>query len=357
MSELKVEVVKIDEIKVHPNADALEIAIVRGWQTVVRKGEFKAGDDVVYFPLDSVLPEKLSNAIGVTKYLHRGRIVAAKLRGEASYGLIWAIDNAINYIALNEFSDDNGNLKTNGILFGIFLPGLDLTERLGVTKWEPPPIFDNEETENPHVLFEKYTNIQNMRNYPNIILEGEDVIITEKLHGMNSRFAYIDGQFMAGSHTIRKKENVKSRWWSVFSDNMKELLRTLSNENEKRPIIMFGEIFGWIQDLHYGFKQGTFGYRCFDIRVGSKYMDYPKFIVTCAFFNVDTVPILYRGPFSMSEVMKYSNSRSQIDGSDNIMEGVVIKPVNERFDSNIGRVILKYVFDQYLTRHGGTEFK
>ncbi len=39
------------------------------------------------------------------------------------------------------------------------------------------------------------------------------------------------------------------------------------------------------------------------------------------------------------------------------MEGVVVTPVIERFDPKIGRVILKYVFDQYLTRHGGTEFK
>lgn len=345
MSELKVEVVKIDEIKVHPNADALELAIVKGWQTVVRKGEFKTGDLVVYFPLDSVLPEKLSEAIGVTKYLHRGRIVAAKLRGEPSYGLIWNKQKCEDYIYPPPFDARN------------FGEGMDLTEGLGVTKWEPPPIFDNEDGERPHVLFEKYTDIQNMRNYPNIILEGEDVVMTEKLHGANSRHAYIDGQFMAGSHNMRKKENPNSRWWSVFSDNMRELVRTISDVNGNMPVTMYGEVFGWIQDLHYGFKQGTFGYRCFDIRVGSKYMDYPTMVGTCSRFNVDIVPVLYRGPFAMSEIMKFSNSKSQIVGADNIMEGVVVKPVIERFDAKIGRVILKYVFDQYLTRHGGTEYK
>jgi len=345
MSELKVEIVKIDEIKVHTNADTLELAIVKGWQTVVRKGEFKAGELVVYFPLDSVLPIALSDAIGVTKYLRSQRIVAAKLRGEPSYGLLWNKRKCEEYIWPQPF-----DLRNYG-------EGDDLTEGLGVTKWEPPPIFNNEDAEKPHVLFEKYTDIQNMRNFPNIIFEGEDVVITEKLHGANSRHAYIDGQFMAGSHNMRKRENNGSRWWSVFSDNMKELVKTVHDANGNMPVIMYGEIFGWIQDLHYGFKQGTFGYRCFDIRVGAKYMDYPTMIGTCQRFGVDIVPVLYRGPFSMSEVMKFSDSKSQIVGSDNIMEGVVIKPVIERFDAKIGRVILKYVFDQYLTRKGGTEFK
>lgn len=345
MSELKVEVVKIDEIKVHTNADTLELAIVKGWQTVVRKGEFKAGELVVYFPLDSVLPERLSEAIGVTKYLRHGRIVAAKLRGEPSYGLLWNKRKAEEYIWPMPF-----DLRNYGV-------GDDLTEGLGVTKWEPPPIFNNEDAETPHVLFEKYSDIQNMRNYPNVILDGEEVVITEKLHGANSRHGYVNGEYMVGSHNMRKRENANSKWWSVFSDDMKELVRTVSEANGNMPVIMFGEIFGWIQDLHYGFKQGAFGYRCFGIRVGAKYMNYPDFIGTCSMYKVPTVPILYCGPFSMAEVLKYINSKSTIEGSDNIMEGVVITPTIERIDPKIERVILKYVFDQYLTRHGGTEFK
>ena len=345
MSELKVQVVKIDEIKVHNNADTLELAIVKGWQIIVRKGEFKAGELVVYFPLDSVMPERLSEAIGVTKYLRSGRIVAAKLRGEPSYGLLWDKRKCEEYIWPQPFDVRN------------YGEGDDLTVFLGVTKWEPPPIFNNEDDEKHHVLFEKYTDIQNMRNYPNTINDGDDVFITEKLHGANARHAYIDREFMAGSHNKRKKENENSKWWSVFSEDMRNLVKTVSEGNGNMPVIMYGEIFGWIQDLHYGFKQGTFGYRCFGIRVGAKYMDYQDFVGTCTRYNVPTVPVLYRGPFTMAEVMKFSNSKSTIEGSDNIMEGVVVTPVIERFDHKIGRVILKYVFDQYLTRHGGTEFK
>lgn len=46
----------ISEIRDIPNADAIEVARVRGWDVVVSKGEFNVGDEVVYFELDSALP-------------------------------------------------------------------------------------------------------------------------------------------------------------------------------------------------------------------------------------------------------------------------------------------------------------
>ena len=37
-------------------ADAIELAVVDGWQTVIKKGEFQVGDLCVYFEIDSFLP-------------------------------------------------------------------------------------------------------------------------------------------------------------------------------------------------------------------------------------------------------------------------------------------------------------
>lgn len=176
MSTLKVEVVKIDEVKEHTNADALEIAIVKGWQTVIRKGEFNKDDLVVYFPLDSILPVKLSDEIGVTKYLSKGRVKAAKLRGEPSYGLIWPVRKAEDYIWPLPFDERR------------YGEGMDLTEGLGVTKWEPPLNLNVQNAERPDPLFDRYTDIENLRNYPNIIQPGELVVMTEKIHGcVNSK--------------------------------------------------------------------------------------------------------------------------------------------------------------------------
>jgi RNA ligase (TIGR02306 family) len=56
MAELKVEVVKIQEIQEHPNADRMELAFIYGYQVCVQKGIYKEGDLAVYIPVDAVLP-------------------------------------------------------------------------------------------------------------------------------------------------------------------------------------------------------------------------------------------------------------------------------------------------------------
>jgi hypothetical protein len=69
MSRLIVEVCEIAQVLPHPNGDNLEMAVVKGWHCVIKKGSFRPGDRCVYFPLDSILPRTLSDRIGVAKYL------------------------------------------------------------------------------------------------------------------------------------------------------------------------------------------------------------------------------------------------------------------------------------------------
>jgi hypothetical protein len=49
-------IVKIDEIKPIKKADRLEIAVVGGWECVVAKDLYKAGDTAVYFEIDAAVP-------------------------------------------------------------------------------------------------------------------------------------------------------------------------------------------------------------------------------------------------------------------------------------------------------------
>ena len=264
MSNLKVEVVKIDDIKPHTNADLLEIAIIRGWQVVVKKGEFKKDDLVVYFPIDSVLPQRLSDTIGITKYLSGGRLKAVKLRGESSFGLIWDKTKASEYIWPMPFDKRN------------YGEGDDLTEGLGVTKWEPPLNLNDGESDVPHSCFFNYTDIQNLRNYLNIFNENEDVRITEKIHGTNSRYGWIDNTLMVGSHTMRKKESEKCKWFKPLKiyPQIQNMLKDISEKNNNANVIMYGEIFGSrIQDLTYGFKNREIDFKCFDISINGKYID------------------------------------------------------------------------------------
>lgn len=367
MSSLIIEVVTIDEIRPHPNADKMDLAFVKGWQLCVAKNGYKKGTIGVYFPIDSLVPLEVAKALDFDKYLavkqgeDKGRVRAVKLRGEPSYGVFVPVKVVTDYLIKKKFSEQNGNTKTIGRILPI---GYDVADELGVEKWEPPLLLSSHEIERPHTLFDKYTNIENFRHYPNVINNEDDVIFTEKLHGSNQRTALIDGEYMVGTHNMRVKENINNKYWYVVNDNMKNLLLELSESVNGAPVIMYGEIFGpKIQKgFTYGIKQGDLGYRCFDIKVDGKYLDYLTWKTICVKHNVPIVPVLYRGKFSMEKLEEFSNIDSTIENTSHMMEGIVIKLVSEELRYyKVGtskRVILKYVWDRYLTRKGErTEYK
>lgn len=77
----------IDELTPHPNADALDIARVLGWQCIVRKREFSKGDKVVFIPIDTLLPVAPWSAF-LRKSDTPVRLKTIKLRGQYSQGLV-----------------------------------------------------------------------------------------------------------------------------------------------------------------------------------------------------------------------------------------------------------------------------
>jgi len=71
----------VEEVKIHTNANSLELALILGWQVVIKKDEVKKGQKVVYFEIDSILPDKpWSQFMRERKF----RIKTIKLRGEIS---------------------------------------------------------------------------------------------------------------------------------------------------------------------------------------------------------------------------------------------------------------------------------
>lgn len=70
MSIFKVEVVKINSINPHPNADRLDITSIEGmaYQVIIVKGNFHPGDLAFYFPIDSVIPENFLDKFGIRNY-------------------------------------------------------------------------------------------------------------------------------------------------------------------------------------------------------------------------------------------------------------------------------------------------
>src|SRR5580693_5613066 len=87
------------------NADAIEKIRVLGWWVVVKKGEYKPGDKVVYCEIDSLLPERTEfeflrsssfkqavvDDAGVTLQPAGFRIKTVKLRGQVSQGICFPL--------------------------------------------------------------------------------------------------------------------------------------------------------------------------------------------------------------------------------------------------------------------------
>lgn len=120
------------------------------------------------------------------------------------------------------------------------------------------------------------------------------------------------------------------------------------------PVRIFAEIFGiGVQDLAYGQKKATL--RAFDIKVGERFLGRDEFVSMAAQLEIETVPVLYRGPFSLTELIKYRDGKDTISGT-HVREGIVIRSIVERDHLIHGRVISKLVSPEYHTRKNGTEF-
>ena len=121
---------RIADIRSIPDADAIEAAVVRGWTVVVKKGEFAIGDRCVYFEIDSFLPH-----VGPFEFLAsrgsrifddvRGHVLRTiRLRGVYSQGLVLPL------AAFPELTGNDGD--------GVGEDGRDVSDELGVTKYEAP---------------------------------------------------------------------------------------------------------------------------------------------------------------------------------------------------------------------------
>lgn len=445
MSKLIVEVCRVDKIEPHPNAERMKIAWVKGWQTFINHDpetnitQFKEGDLCIYFPPDAILPKKIyDDRLGKGKYLHElpkdefgirpegRRVVATRLRGLPSYGIITNIDP--------QWGDDP-NWKL----------GTDLADHFGITKYEPPLETVEGDAARPNIRFYAYTSIENFGNYPKAFSIGEEVIMTEKIHGKNCRIGLVwdtddTGNscwtWMAGSHGVRRKEYInvqqrfkvqelieqglftntpkvgdvfsiydkywqveyivepseksleqvlkvhvfevtenkepvlkRSEYWEPLTENMKDMILFIRDKvciekikESMHSIIVYGEIFGNVQDMKYGMPNSK-SFRAFDIAVNNKYLDFDMQIKLFEKFDIKSVPILYRGPFSIEKLQEYTSGPTtvcgpEVAGSFKGREGVVVKPVKETdLCSTLGgRKIVKSISVDYLSRRNGTEF-
>jgi RNA ligase (TIGR02306 family) len=370
MSKFETKVCRIGSVVKHPNADTLYICKINDWTTITNRSDRFVGELVVYIPEGSILPEWMLKRLefwnaetnkGILAGSDGNRLKAMKLRGVLSQGVMFPVEinldntDPYNTVVTHYIRTENVRVQVS--------EGDDVHEALGVTKYEPPiPIHMQGEVWNAFGHTVKY-DIENLKNYPNVLVEDDEVVVTEKLHGTFCAIGYDpaveDPEHPFVIHTKNmghdglafkvNDANKGNLYVTAFLNHWEQFSRI---RHAGQPVFVLGEIFGaGVQDLHYG--QPTPVFRVFDVYYPSsrEYFSYDAKVDFCNELGFKMVPHLYRGPYSNEKIQELTNGKETLSGkSANVREGVVVTPTKERHDLNLGRVILKSVSEGYLLR-------
>lgn len=236
---------KISEIYPIEGRDRIELAIIDGWSVIVKKDEFEVGGLCVYCEIDSLLPEKPEFEFLRSKDF---RIKTMKMAGVISQGICFPLS------ILPE---------------GKYKEGQDVTEILGVKKWERPDATDVRIKKATKAKYPKWlmrfkffrelvykhgehresrgfptfiakTDETRIQNAPQFLSMNKEWVFTEKIDGQSGTFALVRHkprffwqkerfEYIVCSRNIRLYNKDSSSYWKVsdmyhIEDALKELI-------------------------------------------------------------------------------------------------------------------------------------
>jgi hypothetical protein len=394
-TEFNPRVVTIGPVTKHPGADTLSLTNVDGFPVVIKTGAFKEGDTAVYVPVDALVPTSRPEFAFLAKTglaSERHRVRAARLRGVFSMGLLVPATDADallptieKYVSPQERALEESGARTERQRAAKKAGGLSL------------PVY----------------GLDSGRKYLDVLEPGEEIVVTEKIHGCNARYCYTHGRLWVGSHKVMRgcSPSRFRTWFQQLRAKIKDLLglkhrshlvaaagdvwwETAEKYGLKAKLagypdlVVYGEIYGdRVQDLTYGCSSGERKFRVFDIldRKTNQFMDWDRLVDMVNELGLELVPVVGRYTYATlvesgyyaevlpngcsgaaqallesrgvpslalyEDLWKLAEGKSLL-APKQIREGVVVKPVRERVDPRVGRVALKLVGQGYLLRGG-----
>ena len=329
---------KIDNIVPIAGADAIECAIIGGWSVVVKRGEFSIGNLAVYLEIDSWVPTEIAPFLskGAEPREYNGvkgeRLKTVRLRGQLSQGLLLS-----RYIVLDKI--------------GEIFEGMDVSELLGIQKWEPPvsPQLAGQ-TKGTFPSFIPKTDQERAQNLVSVIEAAFDQSntfeITEKLEGSSMTVFMHQGEFGVCSRNQELKCTEDNTFWKLAIENdIENRMRTLSIDN----IAIQGELVGpGIQGNIYSFTAHKFFvFDIYDIKSG-QYLNPTERMEMVSRLRLMHVPIIQSGAHlpsrSVSDILTFAEGKSILAVKQE-REGVVFKNMNGGFS-------FKAISNRYLMKQG-----
>jgi RNA ligase (TIGR02306 family) len=328
MERKLVSIQVVDEIAPIDGADNIMQARVMGWTVVVKKGEFTPGDRCVFFEIDSVLPDGPAWAEFMRP---RGfRVRTLKLRGVLSQGL--ALPVAILGGEVPEM-------------------GIDLRDRLGVTKHEPV-LPDAREIAGGFPTRVPKTDEIRLQSALGVLEEirGREFYISTKCDGASATYVRDGDGFVACSRNWALARGENHVW---------RLAAQYELETRLPPdVAIQGEVCGpGIQKNRLGLPGlELFVFSVYDLRA-AKFLDYEPFVAFCAEHGLRTVPIerVVRG----ADAAAYAHSldgwleaaRGVYAGTKQRKEGIVVRPLVESPSAVLGsRMSFKVINNDFLLK-------
>jgi len=329
---------KIDNIQPIEGADKIELTTVGGWKVVVAKDvNHKVGDLVVYCEIDSFLPiEPEFEFLRKSSYKKMAdgtegfRLKTIKLMGVISQGLIVPLDV----------------LLKRGVSSDDVYEGLDVTEVLGIVKYEPPvPAQLAGQVKGMFPSFLVKTNENRIQNLTSEYEEykNETFYVTEKLDGSSVTYYVKDGVFGVCSRNLDLLEDENNSMWKFANTSgLKDRLLSL-NKNIAVQGEIIGEgvqgnpykIIGQTVRLFNGFNIDTY-----------EYSPLTELIELSNYLEVKTVPILdleFKLPETVDELLTYADAKSVLNEKFD-REGVVIR-------SHDRKISFKVISNKFLIKH------
>ena len=373
-------IVKVLETKDIEGYDNVCYVCVNSWWCVAPK-DIKLGDLVVYFEIDSKLPENDNRFSFLAS--KKFRIKTIKICGVVSQGLI---------LPLSEFPELKGCKE-----------GDFVTDKLHVEKYDPDAINEGSVKskvsdfqcavdrhqkffKNPIVKYlMKYkpvrfvlaklfvlkkdkdkskwpewlpkTGSERIQNLPHLFGCKDKYIITEKVDGASTSFILNEkDKYMVCSHNVIKNPKIgsdggnfyKTNIWaeSGVNYNVESVLRSLKKDLKLKTVAIQGETYGdGIQKRNYSLKN-KHGFVVFHIWFNGVRIPIKDMIAICDKYNIPHVHVYnyeYSIPYTVDQIIEdVDNSKSNIDGG--AIEGFV-------FYSQDGQQNFKCVSPNFLLKY------
>lgn len=291
--------------------EAVELDSI-AWKVVVKKGEYKIGDLVVYVSPDSFVPQELAPFLVKDKpkeYMGilGERLQPKKIKGIVSNGLIFPLD------ILKQKANEKG--------YTLELGADDYSEILGIVKYEKEVTTNRGEIEGEKPFFIPKTNEENLEGCPEELekFKGLEVYITEKIDGTSATFYEHNGTNGVCSRTkqIREGDNI---YWNIYKKyKIEDILKG-------KNIAIQGEIYGEKIQTN-PLKINGIDFNVFDVWLidEERYMEYDELVKFCKDNSLSMVKVLYDGEYGGWSVLGLKNMAIGKYNSGIDREGIVLR--------------------------------